>query len=247
MKNFIEKISRNTLKALGYKLVNYRSEVEEEEMRSFIRFLHDNPHKSHAQLFQDMFVEFELKGKKNGFFVEFGATDGLTINNTFALEKYFGWSGILAEPARCWREQISINRNCIKDFRCVWTKSGEQIVFNEVSESPELSTIDIFSDSDLHKDARQGKNCYTVDTVSLNDLLKENSAPRKIDYLSIDTEGSEFDILNQFDFDYWDISIITVEHNDSPKRKDIFKLLSSKGYKRKFEYFSRWDDWYVKA
>ena len=236
------------MRVLGYKLLDYYSPTEEKEMHSFIRFLHEAPHKSHAQLFQDKFVEFTLNGKRDGFFVEFGATDGVTLNNTLYLETHLGWTGILAEPARCWREKMTASgRRCRKDFRCVWSKSGEHLVFNEVSDSPQYSTINHFSDSGGHARVRKTKNCYDVATVSLNDLLVEHAAPRHIDYLSIDTEGSEFDILNAFDFDRWNVSIITVEHNDAPIRKDIYRLLASKGYQRKFQWLSRWDDWYVRT
>ena len=87
---------------------------------------------------------------------------------------------------------------------------------------------------------------YLVESVSLNDLLSEHSAPVEIDYLSIDTEGSEYEILSQFDFLKYSINIITVEHNFSSKRDDLFQLLYSKGYRRIFESISLFDDWYVK-
>ena len=71
--------------------------------------------------------------------------------------------------------------------------------------------------------------------------------PRAIDYLSIDTEGSELDILSQFNFDRYDVSVITVEHNYvDALRGGIHQLLSSKGYIHTCTELSRWDDWYVK-
>ncbi|HEX7947688.1 MAG TPA: FkbM family methyltransferase, partial [Phenylobacterium sp.] len=74
----------------------------------------------------------------------------------------------------------------------------------------------------------------------------ERGAPRRIDYLSLDTEGSELDILAAFDFDAWDVRLITVEHNHTDRREAVFDLLTGKGYARKFESLSRVDDWYVK-
>lgn len=200
--------------------------------------------KSKAQIKQDMFVLAELGFKRDGYFVEFGATDGKELSNTYMLEKELGWTGILAEPARVWHDDLINNRICKISFDCVWSKSHEEVEFNQV-DAAELSTIDSFSDSDMHKDARGHGNKYKVYTTSLVDLLKKYDAPKEIDYLSIDTEGSEFEILNAFDFDTYKIKVITCEHNFSPMREKIYDLLVAKGYTRKYEEFSRFDDWYV--
>jgi FkbM family methyltransferase len=200
--------------------------------------------KSKSQLNQDMFVLAELGFKKNGYFVEFGATNGVDLSNTHLLEKELGWTGILAEPALVWQDALKLNRTCKISFDCVWSKSHEEIEFNEVS-AAELSTIDTFSGSDMHVQARGSGNKYKVYTVSLLDLLKKYDAPKEIDYLSIDTEGSEFEILNAFDFDAYKIKVITCEHNFTPIREEIYKLLTLKGYTRKYTEFSRFDDWYV--
>jgi FkbM family methyltransferase len=200
--------------------------------------------KSKAQLGQDMFVLAELGFKKDGYFVEFGATNGIDLSNTYLLEKEMGWTGILAEPAWVWQDALKANRNCHISFDCVWSKSHELLPFNQAS-AAELSTIDTFSSVDEHAQARKTGDKYEVYTCSLLDLLKKYDAPKEIDYLSIDTEGSEFDILSAFDFDAYKIKVITCEHNFTPMREEIYKLLTSKGYTRKHTEFSRFDDWYV--
>jgi len=201
---------------------------------------------SRSQLFQDLFVQFLLKDKYKGYFVEFGATDGISLSNTYLLEKKYGWSGILAEPAKCWKKSLRENRDCNIDTRCVWRSSGDVLEFNETLEE-ELSTINNFSNQDLHSASRLKGTKYDVESISLNDLLLFHGAPRDIDYLSIDTEGSELTILTNFNFDIYNISIITVEHNfTNPIREEIHSLLTKKGYVRVMERFSQWDDWYVK-
>jgi len=202
--------------------------------------------RSHAQIRQDLFVLSELGFKRGGYFVEFGATNGVDISNSYLLEAEFGWEGILAEPARHWRDALRENRGCTIDTDCVWRESGATVAFNEVSRA-DLSTIDAFSDADLWRKARKTGRTYNVRTVSLLDLLDRHKAPRTIDYLSIDTEGSEFEILSAFDFCRYDFRAITVEHNFTPLRERIFNLLTSNGYQRKFETLSQCDDWYVKA
>ena len=89
---------------------------------------------------------------------------------------------------------------------------------------------------------------YEVITVSLNDLLAEHKAPSKIDYISIDTEGSEFEIIKNFNFNKYDVEIFTIEHNSASYRQDIIELLESKKYFRiPPGYFTPgFEDWYIK-
>lgn len=200
--------------------------------------------KSKSQIRQDIFVLAELSFKREGFFVEFGATNGIDLSNTYLLEQEFGWKGILAEPARVWHQDLRKNRISSVDFECVWKETGQTVKFDEV-EIAEFSTISEFSSKDMHSELRKKCNSYAVNTVSLVDLLRRHDAPLSIDYLSIDTEGSEYEILRNFDFDTYKISVITCEHNFTSDRQKIYALLTSKGYRRKHENFSYFDDWYV--
>ena len=85
-----------------------------------------------------------------------------------------------------------------------------------------------------------------VPTISLQDLLRRHGAPRVIDYMSIDTEGSEYDILAAFDFGAWDVRTFSIEHNRKPQRALIADLLARHGYVRRFPELSQFDDWYVR-
>ena len=204
--------------------------------------------KSRSQLHQDLFVlsETDYK-KKGGYFVEFGATNGIDLSNTYLLETEFSWTGILAEPARVWEKQLRANRpDAFIETLCVWKDSNSRLAFNE-TDVPGLSTINSFSDKDSHRNTRLAGRKYEVQTISLNDLLIKHRAPKYIDYLSIDTEGSEYEILNAFDFNQFSVGIITVEHNYTPQREMIFDLLTTHGYNRKHKSISEFDDWYVKS
>lgn len=205
--------------------------------------------KTTTQNFQDIWVLYETKFKKNGFFVEFGATNGVDYSNTYLLEKEYDWKGILAEPNPHWHDELFLNRSCAISTECVYTKSDERITFNAVSSAADLSTIQGYGDDDEHSKIRENHSSISVRTISLFDLLKKNNAPINIDYLSIDTEGSELDILNQFFVDnkYYQIRCITVEHNFSVlQRNKLKELLEKNGYIRKFTELSRWDDYYIK-
>lgn len=197
-----------------------------------------------SQIGQELFVLCQLEFARDGFFVEFGATNGRELSNTHLLEKDFGWRGILAEPARIWHPELSLNRSAQIEFDCVWNATGETLIFNE-ARFPELSTIKAFNASDMHRKSRNHGKSYKVSTISLLDLLRKHDAPKVIDYLSLDTEGSELEILEAFDFSQYLIKVITVEHNYTNNRDKIYDLLTSHGYVRRLEEISKFDDWYV--
>jgi FkbM family methyltransferase len=221
-----------------------------------LRFLTDMPRAAAAQLLdclpqsksqnrQDLFALAQLGFPRGGYFVEFGATDGVTGSNSWLMEKQFGWRGIVAEPARCWHERLRANRSCVVDTACVWRESGATLQFTEVEHLPALSTLSEFRDSDSFSHERGRAHSYEVPTISLRDLLARHGAPRDIDYLSIDTEGSELQILRSFDFAAYRIRVITCEHNHTPAREEIHALLTQHGYERRYEAHSKYDDWYV--
>ena len=199
---------------------------------------------SRSQIRQDLFVLNELNYKKNGFFIEFGAADGLHNSNTHILEHIFDWEGLIAEPANIYHDSLIKNRKCIIEKKCIWINSNEKILFNQ-AKSPVLSTIERFSSSDHHRNLRKNGESYLVETLSLNDFLIKYNAPNVVDYLSIDTEGSEYAILENFNFNKYKFRIITVEHNYTKNRQKIFDLLTNNGYLRKYEELSMFDDWYV--
>lgn len=103
--------------------------------------------------------------------------------------------------ARCWKQDMPRNRSCTIEHRCDWKSTGDMLTFTEVPGSAELSTIGHYSESDGHGSTRKETGVdYQVETVSLTVLLKQHGAPKTIDNLSIDTEGSEFEILHACDF-----------------------------------------------
>lgn len=211
-------------------------------LESYNQRLTELYYKSPSQLKQDLFVLAKTNFKQGGYFVEFGAADGYTFSNTWLLEKEFNWNGILAEPAKCFHDKIKKNRSCNIELDCVWIDSNQTVLFREFNE---LSTIDVFTESDFHAPARRDKETYEVKTISIMDLLSKYQAPRDIDYLSIDTEGSELDILKSLDYDKYKINIITCEHNHTDARNKIRDFLYSKGYIWANENFADFDDWYI--
>lgn len=196
---------------------------------------------SKSQLGQDVLALVVADFKREGYFVEFGATNGVTLSNTYLLEKQHNWQGILAEPGQQWFPDLETNRNAKIISKAVYSVSDLTLDFIEAGE---LSTISKFKSSDHH--ARSGRT-YKVNTVALADVLREAKAPRFIDYMSIDTEGSEFEILENFVFEDYEFGLITIEHNFTEAQGKLDSLLSSKGYRRILQEVSEWDAWYIRA
>ncbi len=235
-------------KALIWGLADLRNRIEamdDRPVRAFLKTAIANMAVSRSQIFQDAFVLHVLGAGKPGFFVDFGATDGVSLSNSYLLETAHGWRGICAEPARNWQAALRANRPAASiETRCVWKETGAELTFRE-ADAKELSTIDSFADSDSQAKNRKGGENYTVTTISLDDMLAAHNAPAPFDYLSIDTEGSEFDILQSFNIARYMPRVITVEHNFTPRRRDIFDLLSAAGYRRVLTEVSLFDDWYL--
>lgn len=217
------------------------------QMVQFFAYTFLNKHRSLAQIHQDLWALHMTGEKRGGYFVEFGACEGTFLSNTLLLERDFAWTGILAEPNPQFHEALRTNRSCALSHDCVAARSGDIVKF-DCATLPELSRMSDIVPDDIHERTgnRAPRNTIDVKTISLSDLLDKHGAPPEIDYLSIDTEGSELQILESFDFARRRIRLITVEHaGEETKRDGIFRLLTSNGYRRWFPDYSRWDDWYV--
>ena len=190
-----------------------------------------------------LWVLHETKHKTGGFFVEFGAADGIAASTTYPLEKEFGWRGILAEPNPSWHHALQQNRQAAIDARCVFTASGARVKF-AVTESALLATMTDYVSCDGHAQSREHHHVIEVETVSLNDLLIEHDAPCDIDFVSIDTEGSEYDILQAFDFDHWRVRLFSVEHNRTVRQAQINELMTRNGYEQRYPDYPIIDSWY---
>jgi len=199
---------------------------------------------SRSQLGQDLWVLDQLGWKRDGFFVEFGATDGVLLSNSWLLEKHFGWKGICAEPNPKFFERLKLNRSCMLSSACVYRTSNERMNFVLADAYGGLEDL---GQDDQHVDKRKAYaavgDLIVLTTTSLMDLLDQQNAPAVIDYLSIDTEGSELAILEGIDWSRYQYRCITVEHNYTKQRQGIQKLLETQGYQRREQ---QWDDWYWK-
>ena len=205
---------------------------------------------------QDKWVIDILKYKKFGYFVDTGASDGIRNSNSYALEKHFDWTGICVEPNPNLRAFPTLikNRNCICESVCV---HSENTTVDFLARGRHIETSGIYGDfsSTYIKYQHNDKSHPTIklNAITLLQLLQKHKSPNVIDYISIDTEGSEWEILRVFDFNQYIFKTMTIENNfngddnnneEKLHRDNIRNLLYARGYVLKNSlHFG--EDWFV--
>lgn len=186
--------------------------------------------------------DWVLSKYKKGYFVDAGCCDGEKINNTYKLEK-LGWSGICIDVFP--KNFSKRPRSKVVEAALYGTKDLE-LNFT-ISKAPEISGFTDYL-------GKEGTAAYTgwkpyvdkiikVKTQLLHEILDANNAPNFIEYLSIDVEGVELEIIKTFPFDKYRFGCISLEHNyDKEKRTEIRNILKSKGYSL-FKQ-EKADDWF---
>ena len=204
-----------------------------------------------SQLYQDVFASFIVGKKFDKTFLEFGATDGLELSNSYMLETSEGWRGALSEPSPQWHNSLKKNRKDAKIItKCIWSQSGKKLDFF-MSDVGALSTINDFVENDKDSmpsnTAERKKNgkIISVETISLNDVIKEFFSNKTPSYISVDTEGSEYEILKSFNFKTYRPTVFTIEHNFTSYQNQIDDLMKLHNYKRIFRQLTAFDGWYV--
>ena len=204
-----------------------------------------------SQLYQDVFASFVVGNKFDKTFLEFGATDGIEFSNSYMLENRLGWKGVLSEPSPQWHDSLKNNRKNTKIItQCIWSKSKETLDFF-MSDAGVYSTINDFVDNDKNsmpantKLRKKTGKIISVKTISLNDVVKEYFNNISPSYISVDTEGSEYEILKSFNFNSFRPKIITVEHNYTDIEIKVDNLMNDNNYKRVFKNLTDFDAWYV--
>ena len=248
--NIIKKLINRLLAIMGYSISkkryistleyfltahNYYSgrKIVNKENDKFTNFIKDNFKLSNSALFQDLFAIWVNGEVQNGYFVEFGAGNGIDDSNTLILEKKYNWKGLLIEPSSNFNE-LKIKRSVSSLNFAITSKSGEKVEFYE-TQNRNFSSLNYKPDSK--------KN--VVKTITLNDALEQVSAPKYINFMSIDTEGSEIEALKGLDFEKYFIKCLVIEHNYHKSRKEILKILTRNNFQRVFENQTLYDDWYI--
>lgn len=181
-------------------------------------------------------VERFFPGRTDGVFVDIGANDGVTLSNTLHLER-LGWTGLAVEPIPSVYERLQQNRRCATVHGCVARGPGRRI-FREISGGSQMLSglLDQYDPRHLERIQREVAldggtwRDIEVEAFGFHDLMDRHGI-RRIDYLSLDVEGGEYQILKSIDFQRTPVAVLSVENNYQDVRIPL--LLRRKGF--------RWD------
>ena len=188
---------------------------------------------------QDKFLESRVfKGHKGGVFVDVGAHDGKTYNNTLFFEETHGWTGINIEPLKEVFDKLVVTRPTAINLNCAVSDTDGTAEFICNSGYTEMLS-GLKSQYDPRHAARLGRELaayhgsstvITVPTRTLASIFAEHNI-RHVNYLSIDVEGAEFAVIRSIDFSKVFIDVICFENNYNDTSAPIVAYLDSHGYK----------------
>lgn len=157
-----------------------------------------------------------LQDIKNGFFIEAGALDGLFMSNTKLLED-LGWDGILVEPSKKAADSCSKNRKVLVERCALVSKQyvGDTVMGDFVLDGE--YGIGAWSSINRYAYGQQAEGLFNafitkVPARTLESILIERDI-KKVDFLSLDVEGYELEVLKGIDLNYFEVTYILVEVN----------------------------------
>lgn len=168
-----------------------------------------------------------------GYFLEIGAWQGEHYSQSYYLEQQ-GWKGLCVDPF-----VYNFHRRSSQVCHKAISADGKPRIFIKVSNDRrcggDVSYFSGFKDSIKdHKYLIETHCSYEeieIETITIDELYLKYSLPYYIDFLSIDTEGSELEILSSIDFKKYSYGMIMFEHNGNEVTKKVIgKLLKTNGY-----------------
>lgn len=192
----------------------------------------------HSQEKQDQYLETNIfKGYKNGIYVDVGAHDGVSINNTLYFEKNNNWTGINIEPLKTVFDKLVLNRPTSINLNCaVCNTDGETDFFCNTGYTEMISGIkDTFDSRHLQRLQRENKqNGSSTTVIKVNtrklETIFDTHHISTVNYLSIDVEGAEFEVIKSINFDKVFIDVIGFENNYPDTSNPIITYLENKNY-----------------
>ena len=160
--------------------------------------------------------------KRNGYFVDLAAADPINASNTYFIEKYLGWNGLLIEPNPKFASLLRKVRTSKVVEKVVGNKDNQNVKFRV-----DTMTLGKVLNNQLPKKTLFEKpKIINLKTITLEKILDDNSAPEVMDYLSLDVEGYEWEVIKDFNFDKYKWKVMNIENSNL----EIDLLLDKHGY-----------------
>jgi FkbM family methyltransferase len=175
-------------------------------------------------------------GKRDGLFMDVGAYDGITWSNSAALEKYYNWKGVCVEPNPNILGQLISNRNVTCEQLALTFFDGSVDFVNVSGYAEMLSGIstsmpDAHFERIKHDVSSRGGSVTKISVKAQRaQTLFDRLSITKLDYMSIDVECGELNVLKGIDWDRTEITLISCEINEYSKGNGVPEYLNSKGY-----------------
>jgi len=187
---------------------------------------------------QDKFLEENFfKGFKNGFYIDIGAHDGITFNNTLFFQNNHNWNGINIEPNLNVYNKLIKNRPNDININCAICNNNGNMEFIVNTGYTEMlsglkNNYDIRHENRLKKEIEDfggDSKIIEVTTKKLENICDDYNI-NNINYISIDVEGAEFEVIKSINFEKIFIDVISFECNFEDKSQEIIEYLKSKNY-----------------
>jgi len=158
----------------------------------------------------------------NGYFIDLAANDALDLTNTLALERK-GWTGLCVEPNSAYWYGLSHRKCTVVGAMVAGTKTEQvKVKFRGVYGGVVGKLDNRLANRKKEPDAPEVMRY----TAPISEVLNQFQVPKTIDYLSLDVEGSEYEIMKDFPFETYTIRVLTVERPN----EQLKQLLEEKGY-----------------
>ena len=188
--------------------------------------------KYYSQVRQDSVVDGILKQKRNGFFIEVGAYDGVSLSNSLFLELSRGWTGLLIEAnPRAFRELLQKDRHAWTTAACISLSNQVELGVDFLAHGMVggYKTDRFKEGASLVEEAKTNPYVYSIKANCFPlGVMLDAIGVRKVDMFSLDVEGAELDVLKTIDFSKYEISLIVVEENGNGDA--LTQFMRSKGY-----------------
>lgn len=182
---------------------------------------------SYSQYGEDLILNKLLRGKKNGFFIDIGAHHPSYLSNTYRFYKKAGWSGINIEPdPSLFLSFINERPNDINLNIGIGPADG-LMPFYLMSAST-LSTFSKISADRAIKEGHEIVNIENIPVLKLDSVFKRYCSEKSVDFMSVDVEGFEMDVLRSNDWVRFRPNYLIVEINQNTNK--IMRFLKGVGY-----------------